>query len=59
MIVDRQSDLLEIVLALGTAARFPRGLNRGEQERHENANDRNDDQQLDEGECASLRAKEN
>jgi hypothetical protein len=47
-LVQGQADLLEIVLALRAATRLPRSLHRRQQERDENANDRDHHQQLHE-----------
>jgi hypothetical protein len=54
--VRRQAELLEIVRALGTPGRFSGGLNRRKEESDEDADDRDDHQQLDQGETASFRA---
>lgn len=43
-IVQGEADLLEVVLTTHAAGRFASGLYRGQQERHENANDGNDDE---------------
>ena len=51
-IVDRQADVLEVVLALGAAGRFAGGLNRRQQQRDQDADDRDDDQQFDERKAA-------
>ena len=48
MALNGQADLLEIVLALGAAGRFAGGLDRWQQERYQDANDRDDNQQFDE-----------
>ena len=45
----RDAQLTQIVLALGAARRFASGLHRRDNERHERADDRHDDQQFDEG----------
>jgi hypothetical protein len=46
----RQPNLLEIVCALRSPRRFPSRLDRWEQERNQNRDDRDYDKQLDEGE---------
>jgi hypothetical protein len=48
--VDRQSNLLEIVFALGAAGRLAGLLHRGQQQRHQNANDRDHHQQFNQRE---------
>jgi hypothetical protein len=45
-----QRNLLEIVLAFYSPRRLARGLNRWQQQRDEDPDDRDDDQQLDERE---------
>jgi len=47
--VDRQPVLLQVVLALRTPCRFPGLLNGWQQQGHQDADDRNHDQQLDQG----------
>jgi hypothetical protein len=49
VIVNRQSDLLEIVFALRSAGRFAGLLDSGQQQGNQHGNNGNDDQQLDEG----------
>ena len=44
-----QTNLLQVVVALRTPCRLARRLNGRQQQRHENADDRNDHQQLDQG----------
>jgi hypothetical protein len=51
--VERQSKLLEIVLALGAAGSLARLLNRREQKPDEHANDGNDNQEFDQREPAA------
>jgi hypothetical protein len=53
VILERQSDLLEIVDAAGSAGCFPRGLHRRQQEPNERADDGNYHQELDQGESVS------
>jgi hypothetical protein len=45
-------ELLEIVDALGPPARFSSGLNRRQEQCDQDGDDRDDDQQLDQGESA-------
>ena len=45
--LQRQADLLEMVLTLGPPRGFARRLNRRQQQRDQDADDRNDDQELD------------
>lgn len=47
-VVNRQSDLFEVVAALHSSGRFARLLNRGQEQSDENPNDGNHDQQFDE-----------
>ncbi len=49
---DRQADLLHVIHALGTVRRFPCRLHGGQQQRDENADDRDHDQQLNQREAA-------
>jgi hypothetical protein len=44
--VQRDPELMQIVLARGAAGRFAGGLHGRQQERHEHANDGDHDQQL-------------
>ena len=53
IIVKRYSDLFEIVLAPAPPGRLACGLYGRQQERDKNADDRDNDQQLDEGERAT------
>jgi hypothetical protein len=53
----RQRDLAEIVLALGTAGGFAGGLDGGEEQRHQDADDGDYHQELDEGEGAVGRVR--
>jgi hypothetical protein len=48
--VQRQADLLQVVLALGTRRGLADLLDRGEQQADEDGDDRDDHQQLDERE---------
>jgi hypothetical protein len=48
--VHRQGNLLQVVPARHAAGRLARGLHCGQEERDEDANDRDDDEQLDERE---------
>jgi hypothetical protein len=48
-IVGRENDLLEIVLALGTTRSLTGLLHGGQQQCHQDPDDRNDHQQFDEG----------
>jgi hypothetical protein len=50
MELQSEPNLPKIVLALRATRRFARGLNRRQDQGDEDADDRNDDQQLDEGE---------
>jgi hypothetical protein len=52
VVVHRQSDLLEMVAALGAAGRLPRLLHRRQQQRDEDADDGDHDQQFDQGKSA-------
>ena len=54
IIVQRQSDLLQIIRALRTASRFPSGLNGRKQQSDKDADNGNHDQQLDKGEPSAL-----
>ena len=51
--MDRQTDILEIILALRSSCGFAGRLDCGQEKRDENADDRNHDQQLDQGERRS------
>ena len=53
VVVQRQAELLEIVLALRPAGRLAGLLHGWQQQGHQDANDRNDHQQLNEGEAAT------
>ena len=53
MHLDRQADLLEVVHALVPPGRLACRLDRRQQQRHEDADDRDDDQQLDQGKRAT------
>jgi len=50
VIVQRNPQLAEVVQALRSPRRLAGGLNGRQQERYQDADDRNHDQQLDEGE---------
>jgi hypothetical protein len=52
MEVPRQRDLLELIGALSPAGRFTSSLDGGKQQRHEDADNRDNDQQLDQRERA-------
>ncbi len=49
VIVNRQADLLEIVLALRPAGRFAGLLDSGQQQGNQHGNNGDDDEQFDEG----------
>ena len=51
-----QADLLEIVQALRAAGALAGGLNRRQQQRHQHADDRDHDQQLDQRKAAPMAA---
>ena len=53
VVVQRQSQLLEIVLALAAASGLAGGLHGRQKQRHQNGDDGNHDQQLDQRESAS------
>ena len=44
VVVKRESNLLKVILALGTSGGFASGLNRRQQHRHQNADNRNHNQ---------------
>ncbi len=50
IVLDGQPELLQVVRALHAAGGFASGLNRREKQTDQNADDRDNDQQLDEGE---------
>jgi hypothetical protein len=50
MVLPGQADLLELIRALSASSRFARRLNGRQQQRDQNADDRNHDQQLDQSE---------
>jgi hypothetical protein len=50
--VHRQTDLLEVVRALGPPSRFPRGLNGRQQQANEDGDDADHHKQLDQGKTA-------
>jgi hypothetical protein len=54
VIMDSQHKLFQVVGALATASRFPRGLHRRQEECDQNTDDRDHDQELDESEPFSL-----
>ncbi len=47
VIVERDADLFEIVGALNSPRCFPRDLHRGQEQRDQNRDDRDDDEQFD------------
>ena len=49
-----QPHLLEIVLTLHLPCGFPRRLHRRQQKRHEDPDDRDDDQQLNQGKTVAM-----
>jgi hypothetical protein len=51
-IVQREPNLFEVVRTLHPPGRLARGLHGREQQRHENANNRDDDQELHEREAS-------
>jgi hypothetical protein len=53
VVVQRNAELLEIIPALGTAGSLASGLNGRQQQRDEDADDRNHDQQLDQGKAGA------
>jgi hypothetical protein len=53
VVVDGNPNLLEIVFALHAPSRFPGLLNGREQNRHEDGDDRDDDQEFDEREASA------
>lgn len=54
VVVDRQADLLEVVVAARPTSRFTRGLHGGQQQGDEHADDRDNDKQLHEREATSV-----
>ena len=54
-VMDRQSQLTNIVAALHTPRRFTSRLNGWQQQSHQDADDRNNDQQLDERKSSVFR----
>ena len=52
-IVQRQTDLFQVVAALSSTSRFAGLLNRGQQQTDQHANNGDDDQQFDQRESAS------
>ncbi len=56
MVLQGESDLLEIVGASGAAGGFASGLDGGQQQRDQDADDRDDDQELDERKAYFSRA---
>jgi hypothetical protein len=52
VVVHRQTELLQIVLALAPPRCFTGLLHSGQQERNQHRNDGNDNEQFDEGETA-------
>ena len=53
VVVDRQADLLEVVLALGASGRFARRLHGRQQQSDQHADDGDDHQQFDERKATS------
>jgi hypothetical protein len=49
VVLNGQANLLELIFALRPPGRFPRGLNRREQQGHQNPNDRDHDKKFDQG----------
>jgi hypothetical protein len=54
MIVQRDTNLLQIIAAAGSPGRFAGGLHRGQEKGHEHADDGDDNEQLDERKTATL-----
>src|SRR5262249_24930950 len=54
IIVEGHTHLFQVVDALRTASRLARRLDGGKQERDQNGNDRDHDEQLDQGEAATI-----
>jgi len=52
VVMHRQPDLFQVVLALGAAGGFAGLLDSGKKKGDQNSNDRNDDKQLDQREAA-------
>jgi hypothetical protein len=52
VVVQREADLFEVVLALRAPCGFPRLLHGRQQQRDQDRNDRDDDEQFDESEPA-------
>ena len=57
MVLHRDADLLEIVLALRAARRFAGRLNRRQQQGDQDADDRDHDQQFDERKARALQSR--
>jgi hypothetical protein len=57
IVMKGNAELLEIIAALGSPGRFPRRLHRGQQQRHEDADDGNYDQQFDKCKSTALKAQ--
>jgi hypothetical protein len=53
VVVHRQTDLLEVARALGAPSGFTRGLNGRQQQADENADNRDNDKQLNQGKTAA------
>lgn len=53
-VLERETDLLEVVRALSAASRFSCSLYCGEQQRDQDADDGDDHEQLDEREAATM-----
>ena len=59
VVVQRQSDLLQVVGTLGPSRCLPGPLDGRQQKRDQQGDDRDDDQQLDQGEAAGMMASKN
>jgi hypothetical protein len=57
MVQRRERELLEVIRALLPPGRFTGCLNGGQQQRHQNANDRYDNQQLNQGKTTPCRIR--
>src|SRR3954465_505756 len=53
MILQRDPDVLQMILALGAPCRLARRLDRGQQQSHQNADDCNHNQQFDQRKCTT------
>ena len=54
IVLDGETELLEVVGALHTTSRFTRRLDGGEKETDQNADDRDNDQQFNQGEALAI-----